>query len=319
MAIKLFLDSGAFGIYNKLSKSSKDGSAMSSLKGRRLDDYSYTKSNDYKEYRKQYAYFLKNNKKHFSIYANLDVIGNAELTYKNQKWFEKYGLNPCPVWHITSDVKWLQRYVDEGYSYICIGAMVGVSSRIRQEVLDTIWAENLTDSIGMPLVKVHGFGMTSFKLMSRYPWYSVDSKSWIDHARFGCIVYPTRKQGEFDWSQPTTILVSHRKFKSVPSQHFKTQQGYLRKYILGYLKSIGIPFGKSLFRKVDPDYKPVTGKEFWYTKGKEIEIIKEAGVSNSQVCRLDANLYAYTKFEFQLPKWPSSLYSLGFDRKKRLL
>jgi hypothetical protein len=316
MSVELFLDSGAFGIYNKLSRGTKEVSAMSSLKSRSRNKYSYVKSQEYKEYRKLYLAFLKQNQENFNVCANLDVIGSGELTYKNQKWFEKRGIKPTPVWHIDTDVSWLQKYIDEGYEYICIGAMVGVSAKIIKEVLDTVWTDHLTNNFGMPLLKVHGFGMTNFKLMRRYPWFSVDSKSWIDHARYGCVLYPQKSHGEYNWENPQKILVSQRKFLSVPNGHFNTQPRPLRKFILEYLKDeVGVPFGKSHFKNVDKDYKTIPGKENWYIKGKKVEVIEEPGISNSQACRMDINLYAYTKFEEQLPEWPWSICTTIKKRK----
>ncbi|MHA1344933.1 MAG: hypothetical protein ACTSO3_00900 [Candidatus Heimdallarchaeaceae archaeon] len=315
MSIKLFLDSGAFGIYKKVSKGSKDGSAMSSLKSRQFDSYSYVQLKEYKEYRKQYAIFLKKNKKHFDVYANLDVIGNAELTYKNQKWFEKHGLNPCPVWHIDTDVKWLQKYIDEGYSYICIGAMVGVSSKARKEVLDRVWLNNLTDNKGMPILKVHGFGMTSFRLMKRYPWYSVDSTSWLTSPGFGSILYPKKGKEGYDWSNIKSITISNVGFKKGSNSHFRNKPSYLRKYIFKYLKSVGIPYGKSSFKKVDLDYT-LKENENWYIKEEEIEIVESPGVCNTRMRRVDACLYAFTEFESHCPKWP---WSIKFKNRKTLL
>jgi len=319
MSIKLFLDSGAFGIYKRLSKGSMDGSAMSTLKSRSRDDYSYVCSDEYKTYRREYVRFLKKHAKHFDVYANLDVIGNAELTYKNQKWFEKRGFKPCPVWHIDSDVKWLQRYIDEGYDYICIGAMVGVSSVILRQLLDMVWSEILTDNKGIPKIKVHGFGMTSFSLMKRYPWYSVDSTSWVISPGFGSILYPKKGKTEgYDWGSIESITVSNVGFKKDPGSntHFRNKPSYLRRYILEYLESAGIPFGESSYKKVNPNYVLKKDGENWLVKGEEIEVVESPGVSNTRMRRVDACLYAFTEFEAHLPRWP---WALKLKKRKTLL
>jgi hypothetical protein len=44
-------------------------------------------------------------------------------------------------------------------------------------------------------LKVHGFGLTVLSLMKRYPWFSVDSTSWVLTGRFGAI-YVTRADGK---------------------------------------------------------------------------------------------------------------------------
>ena len=107
------------------------------------------------------------------------MIGSPEGTWKNQMIMEKAGLKPLPCYHFGEDTKWLQRYIDKGYDYIALGGMVGRPRPALLQWLDTIWSDYLTDSKGMPIVKIHGFGMTSLRLMLRYPWYSVDSTSWV--------------------------------------------------------------------------------------------------------------------------------------------
>jgi len=42
----------------------------------------------------------------------------------------------------------------------------------------------------LPVIKTHGFAMTSWKLMCRWPWWSVDSATWIKLASYGWILVP---------------------------------------------------------------------------------------------------------------------------------
>ena len=40
-------------------------------------------------------------------------------------------------------------------------------------------------------MRVHGFGLTTFPLVERYPWFSVDSSSWAAISRNGgVLLYP---------------------------------------------------------------------------------------------------------------------------------
>ena len=48
----------------------------------------------------------------------------------------------------------------------------------------------MVDHTGKPRLKVHAFGITAIPIMERYPWYSVDSSSWIQSAAFGSIITP---------------------------------------------------------------------------------------------------------------------------------
>lgn len=140
--LSLFIDSGAF-------------SAMS--QGEKIDISKYIK-------------FIKRYEKYIDIYANLDVIGDAEKTLQNQKTMEKAGLRPLPCYHFKEDIKYFEYYLSN-YDYIALGGMVGIRREILSIWLDNLFGNYICDKEGMPKVKVHGFGMTSLKLMIRYPWY----------------------------------------------------------------------------------------------------------------------------------------------------
>lgn len=312
MNTELFFDCGAPSIYNLLSKKNKNKVMGSHIKQRKRDDFSYVESDEYKAYRKDYAKFLQENHHVFRTYPNLDVINNAELTYKNQKWLEDKGLKPWPVWHFGSDVKWLRRYLKEGYKSLCIGGMVPNSARVLKPALDRLWLKELTDSKGMPLARVHGFAMTSFLLISRYPWFSVDSKSWIDYARFGRILIPFSDKGKLDYLRSYKVAVTFRSLDKRTARrgvHIDAMSAPKRDYVLRYLKSLGIPFGKSSFKTVnDPNYKPIKQKEIWSKPGKEVEVIEQHGVSNTNVMRMDVNLIAFHEIEKSIPSWPWSVH-----------
>jgi hypothetical protein len=119
----------------------------------------------------EYIAFIKEHQSNLEVYANLDVIGSPKGTWMNQKTMERAGLNPLPCFHYGEDLKWLHRYLNTGYEYIALGGMVPISTRDLIKWLDTLFAEHLTDSNGFPIIKVHGFGLTSLTLMLRYPWY----------------------------------------------------------------------------------------------------------------------------------------------------
>lgn len=123
------------------------------------------------------------------IASVLDGIGDAHLTYLNQKKMEQLGFRALPCFHAGEEEEYLRYYV-ENYEYITLGGMVGSSTKALQTWLDRMWDRYLVDGSGNPRLKVHGFGITSTPLMERYPWHSVDSSSWIQAAAFGAIVDP---------------------------------------------------------------------------------------------------------------------------------
>tara|TARA_R110000751_G_scaffold167061_1_gene272925 strand:- start:612 stop:1511 length:900 start_codon:yes stop_codon:yes gene_type:complete len=127
-----------------------------------------------------YCDFIKKYKKQITYYAQLDVIGDEQGTERNQKYMESQGLNPLPVFHFKGDYKRLEALVKE-YDYICLGGLVPLSRAkpILIAHLDKCF------SIIKDNCKVHGFGMTGMDILKRYPWYSVDSTSWIEASRRG--------------------------------------------------------------------------------------------------------------------------------------
>lgn len=137
---------------------------------------------------KEYAGFLHRYGSRLDVYANLDSIGNPEETLQNQKILEKEGLKPLPVYHSGEDVKYLKYYI-ENYEYIALGGMVGTKDTNR-------WLETVFNKY--PDKKFHGFGMTDFGLILKYPFYSVDSTTWFCAQKFGVILFPDNTSNHYD-------------------------------------------------------------------------------------------------------------------------
>ncbi len=315
MAIEIFFDCGAPSLYNELSRKERNSHVMGThMRNWHKDDFSYVESAEYLAYRRKYLEHLRREQSHLTACSNLDVIHNAELTWKNQQWFERRGVKPLPVFHLGSDLKWLRQYISLGYPYICLGGLVPNPPVVLKPLLDRLWVEELTDNRGMPKVKVHGFGMTSFDLMYRYPWYSVDSKTWVDIARFGAIYVPRKlPNGESDWLHPVVIPVSSRRdHVKLSGRHFKSLPKTSKEFVLGHLKDFSLPFGQSQFFTAGADYELQTG-ETWSKKPKrdskgEVERVLEPGVSNDVVCRLSFNMHIFNQIERRIRPWPWSVH-----------
>jgi hypothetical protein len=137
----------------------------------------------------EYADYLQDNHDVIHVASNLDVIGRDKEaeSYANQKVLEDMGANIMPVHHARDSDYWLEKYLDEGYDYIFLGGMVPETGKYLRLWLDRIWENHLVNEDGTAKVKVHGFGLTTLDLINRYPWYSVDSTSWVMASRFGQI------------------------------------------------------------------------------------------------------------------------------------
>lgn len=119
----------------------------------------------------------------------LDGIGDPLQTFRNQLEMEARGVRPLPCFHFGEDERYLEFYL-ANYSYITIGGMVGKTVPQLITWLDRIWERYVIDGAGRPKCKLHAFGITSVTIMERYPWFSVDSSSWIQFGAFGSMFTP---------------------------------------------------------------------------------------------------------------------------------
>jgi len=259
-----------------------------------------------------YINFIKENLNVIEVYANLDVIGNAKNTWANQITMEKAGLNPVPIFHYGESIKWLQRILNKNYNYIGLGGMVGVKNDQLIKWLDPLFSNYLTDNKGIPIVKVHGFGLTSLKLLLRYPWYSVDSTSWVVTGRLGSIYIPRNKNGEWIYDEnPWKIAVSNRSpSKKEAGQHINTLPPIVKELFLSYIKQKGYCLGKSEYKQVEQNYKLKDNERWEDPKPKsksikrEVEIIIEPGISNKYQLRDELNIIYFMDLEKSMPEWP---------------
>lgn len=297
--VDLFLDSGAFSAWSQ---------------GASIDIYEYIE-------------FIKKHKDVLTVYANLDVLpkGNdpknkeeaAIGTLANQRIMEEAGLNPLPVFHVGEPIKYLQYYIDR-YDYMGFGGMVGQPKHTLLPWLDSCFRDYICDSTGMPKIKVHGFGLTSHSLMLRYPWYSVDSTSWILAARMGSIYIPRKRNGEWIYGEDSwKVAVSSRSpGKSEAGKHIETFSPREREIILEYIHMKGYRLGKSSFKKMPHDYS-LLENERWAEKrvknkhNRLVEVIEEEGVSNRYQLRYEMNIIYFQDLEQSMPEWPWSFKLTG--------
>ena len=247
--ISLFLDSGAFSAFTKNVK---------------ID------INDY-------INFIKKYKKYFDVYANLDVIGDPEATLKNQNIMENAGLNPLPCFHYGEEIDYLKIYLDK-YDYIALGGMVPISTNDL-----SVWLDDLFSNYIPYKKKIHGFGLTSHKLMFRYPWYSVDSTSWVIASRMGNIYVPKMRGGKYNYLEDAwKVTVSAQSTNRVEAgQHIESFSPRQKEEIMKYLEYKGFELGEN-----DGD-----------------KVIK-AGLCNDYKLRDEINIIYFLDLEKHFPEWP---------------
>lgn len=267
-----------------------------------------------------YIEFIKEHEDCFTVYANLDVIGSPEGTWRNQKIMERAGLNPLPCFHYGEDPCWLERYLSADYEYIALGGMVPISTPDLKVWLDHIYSKYLCDSKGMPKIKVHGFGLTSLSLMLRYPWFSVDSTSWVMTGRMGSVYIPKFKNGQYQYLQESyKVCVSTRSpSKGDAGKHITTFPPKVQQIMNNYIESKGYSLGESDF-KMESDSYQLKDNEKWNGKApqgkREVEIILVNGLCNDYKLRDEINIHYFLDLEKAMPEWP---WSFQVDMQKNM-
>ena len=263
--VDIFIDSGAF-------------SALAQGKEIKLDNY---------------IKFIKENEDDIDVYANLDVIGDAEATLENQKEMQRAGLTPLPCFHFGEPIKFLHHYLDN-YDYIALGGVASGSRKHTMSWLNDMFDKHICDSDGEPKVKVHGFGITALDWLLRFPWYSVDSSSWNVTARVGNIYVPKVKNCHWVYNHiPDVIPVSTQSSSLSTKKHATTLSPNRKKQMMEYLAQKGYILGQSKFRTVSEGYK-LKKKEAWADKKKAGKTLVEkktiVGLANDYKIRDGINV-----------------------------
>lgn len=171
---------------------------------------------------KPYINFCKRHKDHLFAYVNMDVIPgvfpkkrtaedykvSSQKSYENMQRMLDADLRPIPVVHQGEDLNWVNRYIEEGIDYIGISMSKDSFAR-HKEWLNQIFSI-VCDKQGRPRVKVHGFGITTPSVLLHYPFYTVDSTTWLLSPAYGQVIVPAFKlDGSMDFSlNPSHLMVS---------------------------------------------------------------------------------------------------------------
>jgi hypothetical protein len=255
---------------------------------------------------RDYIDFIQEHKEHIAIYPCLDVIGNDIETWENQKIMEDEGLTPMPVFHVEDNVKYLHKCLE--YDYFCLGGMAGgASPNTRQHFLNDCFRIICDTEDRMPRSKVHGFGLASPSLMTAYPFYSVDTSSWVAYSRFGIVLVPQQDvKGIYRYEKtPIKIFVTERSpKKATEGLHYKNLTASEKAAVLKYLKLSGFQMGRSTTFNATPDFQLGETETFMNKEKTIVERAEICGVSNSNAMRLSANMNYFQKIGESCPDYP---------------
>lgn len=259
-----------------------------------------------------------------SYYVNLDVIPGVPGKKKTltvdavedscqrgwdnyQRMIERLPLKKViPVFHQGDNVKWLERYLEFGTPYIGISPAndrrttghgdtnhTCAFKRLQDKTITTKlqWMRSLKkflfDGAGRPVVKTHGFAVTSYHLMKFWEWYSVDSASWKLSGAWGSMYLPMFRRGEWLFDvQPRIVPVSaiSKGFADTATRKFQHE-------IERWLEECDVPWGSYVLKTVGEEYKlDKATEEIWYDKKKRTVLVpEEKGVVTAVEERLRVN------------------------------
>jgi len=253
-----------------------------------------------------YIDFIHENKQWLDVYVNLDVMGDPVKSWENQREMERQGLSPLPVYHIGEAKRFFDMAME--YDYFGIGGVVFKGKNTLVVNLMKLFIQLCPESNDYkPVKKLHGFGMAVPEIIAQYPWYSVDSASWVIYGRYGNIIMPRNTNGEPDYRKPPWVIdVSTRSTSDIPYDNFGLSPQILQKAFVDYIELHGFKLGKSEFKNVNNGYV-LQENELWFNKKEGIiEIIHERGVSNDHSLRDQINVMYYLEMSKTIPEWPWS-------------
>jgi len=135
------------------------------------------------EYFKSYLEFLKEYKEYFDFIVELDIdiLVGYEVILKWRKLLaEVVGAKKLVAVYHETIPDWqteIKVWCEKGY-------LLGIGGKPDSETLNYLFTA--AKKYGG---RTHGFAKTSNKLMSSYPWFSVDSSTWNTGKRFGILFY----------------------------------------------------------------------------------------------------------------------------------
>ena len=206
--VSLFLDSGAFSAYTQKSSVDMD----------------------------KYAAYIKDCPFYYPV-ANLDEVGGTgQVSFDNMlKLCDMVGKDRIlPVFHESDDDFWLDKILDMGFTYIAFSGLVKGSWTRLERWFDKSFPR-ICDKNGVPFIKIHGFGHTTMKALIGYPWYSVDSSSWMQSAIYGgCVFLRDKKLTQIIFSNESPDI------REINSRHYNSLPQASKDAVDSWLQEIGV-------------------------------------------------------------------------------
>jgi hypothetical protein len=129
-----------------------------------------------------YCDFIKEHGAKFEKVAALDCIGDWRGSEKNLQYMRSKGVNPIPVFHTNEPFDYLDNLLREN-DFLCLGV---TGSKLRQPQIIAWLVEVFKRRAAInPGCKMHGFALTSAKIIKYFDWDSCDSTTYLNGMKFG--------------------------------------------------------------------------------------------------------------------------------------
>lgn len=182
----------------------------------------------------KYIEFIKEHGAKFDKVAALDCIGDWRGTEKNLQYMRNKGVNPIPVFHTNEPFDYLDNLLKEN-DYLCLGV---TGSKLRQPQIIAWLVEvfKRRERIN-PDCKMHGFALTSAKIMKYFDWDSCDSTTYINGMKFGEV---------FELSDEIKKIKPPLAVKLYPGFDYKDRVIHNAKIMIQYIDKINTLKGKAV-------------------------------------------------------------------------
>lgn len=175
--VGIMMDSGVVTIRNRMAKLRRNGLSLK-------------ESTVIPMVTQWYVDFLNKYRKKLDVVVTLDWHAQCPFVYKITTGVEKvYGLKLMPVYHADQSTDWVKRYLDAGHTLLGLAFRYSyLSAGDRRFVYDECFsiAERYK-------ARIHGFAMTNPDYLYEWPWWSVDSTSWILSSVYGQCFVPNAR------------------------------------------------------------------------------------------------------------------------------
>lgn len=232
--VRVFMDSGAHSFHNL----SRFGKTLMKKWGINKEDRLTATRKLITNFTDMYIRYIKWNYsvgRKFDFYVTLDAEKDCSKIYKMTKNLQKKGIWPIPVYHGDDSLDWVRRYIGEGHKLLGVG--MDRRGKPTKDAIHRYYDSvfNLTEKHG---VSCHGFAMTGDGIF-RWPWYSVDSTTYLKAAGYGKIlqVIPERQR-------IAEIHISSTSSSSTPYGNAKNLTPAAYNYLRDSAEKLGFDFDK---------------------------------------------------------------------------